>query len=373
VLSAILLAVSQVAIVYSQEARGYSLLLLLFIIASGAFITSFRSGSLLGFAAFVAAAAMMLYTHYYAVVALGGLLTYAVVARQRSKIPVLWWIAALAFVTLAYLPWLSSGVVASARENPDVGVDEALYARLASPLFALNWFNNGKLSGIREPAPWWAFGVGCILFTVPALMALRVVFGRRRYTKDRDSIMFVAISSALPVLCISSLGFFHIIYDIRHVSFAVAPYYLLVARGVSSVVSDGVRRVLCATILGYSALSLRADYFIPYKTDYREPLNVLARESRAGDCSIFGISDAVGSPVLYWNAYHHGRRAPTPIAPAQLSSASLCKRIWLVWDTGAFHSNARAYETTRETLALSHGRVSEWSFPAMELQLYVPR
>jgi hypothetical protein len=279
----------------------------------------------------------------------------------------------LAIVTVAYLPWLSSGVVASARQNPDAAVNEALFAGIASPLYALNWFNNGKMAGIREQAPWWAFAVGCILLTVPALMALRLAFVSGPDSRDRDSVTLLGLSSAVPVLCVSSLGFLHIIYDVRHVSFGVAPYYLLVARGVTSVTADGVRRVMCAAILGYSALSFRANYYIPYKANYREPMNVLAGESRAGDCSIFGVSKVATSRVLYWDAYHHSQPAPTPIGPDQLLSGSSCERIWLVWDTAAFHGDARAYATTRETLAQSHVLASEKSFRAMELQLYIRR
>jgi uncharacterized membrane protein len=61
-----LLAVSQLGIVYAQEARGYSLLLLLVVLMSGFYIRAFRHGRARDFVACAVAAVLAMYTHYYA-------------------------------------------------------------------------------------------------------------------------------------------------------------------------------------------------------------------------------------------------------------------------------------------------------------------
>jgi len=368
--ASLLLAVSQLGIIYSQEARAYSLLLFLFIVATAFFVRAFRSGNIRDFALFVVAAALMLYTHYYAVFALAGLLAYATVFRRGSMIRASWWIAALVIVTVAYLPWLTSGVVESAVRNPRGAVNNLLFARPASPLYALNWFNNGKVAGVRDQAPWWTFPLGCALFTAPALIAL---WSRGTLDRERRSVSLLALLTVVPVLGVLSLGVLHIIYDIRHVSFAVAPYYLLVARGITVVSPTSVRRLLVAGILGYSALSFRADYFIPYKENYRDPMKVLATQSRAGDCSIFGAPESKSSAALYWDAYYYGQAPPTPIRLDQPSSGSECKRVWLVWDKTWWQSDAQMHAALREKMANAYQPGPQWSFTGMDVQLYLPR
>lgn len=374
-----LLAISQLGIIYSQEARAYSLLLFLFIVASGFFVRAFRSGSIRDFALFVVTASLMLYTHYYAVFALAGLLIYALVFRRRSSISASWWMAALVVVTIAYLPWFASGVIESAVRNPRGAVDNRLFAHLASPLYALNWFNNGKLVGVRDQAPWWTFPLGCVLFTAPALIALRRP-GTARSTdtlgsldRERHSVSLLALLWVVPVLAVSSLGILHIIYDVRHVSFAVAPYYLLVARGITLVTPATLRRLLVVAILGYSALSFRADYFIPYKENYRDPMKVLATQSRAGDCSIFGASESKSTAGLYWDAYYHGQAPPEIIRLDEALSRSDCKRVWLVWDKTWWVSDAQTYSAFREEMANAYRPGPQWSFTGMDVLLYFPR
>ena len=113
-----LLAASQLGIVYGQEARAYSLLLLLAIVLCALFVRAFRSGSPRDFAFLVVAASVMMYVHYYAAWAVAALLVFAVIFRRQSAIPAVWWAAGLAVMLVAYMPWLTSGVIASAIGNP---------------------------------------------------------------------------------------------------------------------------------------------------------------------------------------------------------------------------------------------------------------
>lgn len=378
-LAALLLAISQLGIIYSQEARGYSLLVFLFAIASGFFVKAFRAGNISAFACFVATATLMLYVHYYAIFALGGFVIFALVFRARSSIPALWWVAAVGVIIVAYLPWLTSGVVESAVRNPQGAVSDQLFARLASPLRALNWFNNGKVAGVRDQAPWWTLPAGFVLFTVPVLLALRahlvkegVRLGAASDGSDReaDSVFLLAFLSVIPVVGVASLGVLHIIYDVRHVSFAIAPYYLLVARGITRVTPLMLRRLLVVAVVAYSALSFRADYFIPYKDDYRGAMRILATESRAGDCSVIPALKS-DSPSLYWDAYYHGHAPPTRVRLEKISSSVDCKRLWLVWDTAWWQSDPQTYAAFRQQVEAAYKPGRRWSFTGMDVQLYL--
>src|SRR5262245_36491280 len=375
-LASVLLAVSQIAIIFSQEARAYSMLILLYIVAVDAFTAAYHSGKVRDFVCFVVVSILMIYTHYYAIAGLAALLAFAFVRRRTSAIPKFWWLWGLATCAVAYLPWVVSGVIDSALRNPRAAVNDLVFAQLWSPLYALNWFNNGKVAGVRDTAPWWALLIGCALFTVPALASIwrtrRTHMDSSPHSEEKsDACLLLVMSCVLPVIAICSLGILHIIYDVRHVAFAVAPYYLLVARGIV-LTRMPFRGFLVGGILAYSALSLRADYFIPYKDDYRPPLRILATTSREGDCFFSGGATGEGPVPLYWDAYYHGQNLPFVIRPTD-SVATQCQRLWLIRDKAWWANDAASYAAFHEKLAKSHYVSTRWSFSSMDMQLYVRR
>jgi len=322
-----LLAVSQLGIVYSQEARGYSLLLLLVVLMIGWYVRAFRQGRARDFAACAVAALLAIYTHYYAGFAIAALLATEVVFRRQSAIPGRWWAIAAAGGVIAYLPWLMSGVLSSALHNPQGATDSRWSAPLLAPLYALNWFHSGKINGVRQAAPAVAALIGGVLYVVPAMFALRGFFDGR----DRPLTFALVAAVAVPALGVTTLGALHIVYDVRHISFALPPYLLLVARGLTMFSWRPLRAIWITALVGFTLLSLRADYFVPYKEDYRGALQIVSAQRRAGDCAVFSSPDGDSDGSFYWDAYHHDD-PPFPIeVPAP--SAPICQRTWLIWDT----------------------------------------
>jgi len=362
VIGALLLAISQLSVMYSQEARSYSMLLFLYIVTTACFVKAFGSGNLRDLALFVVAAALLLNTHYYAAFGVAALFVYAFWFRKRSPIRSSWWVAALVLMALAYVPWMFSGVIQAALRNPRGAVDNEHFADIASPLRALAWFNNGKVVGPRNSTPLWAILVGGVLFTVPAMLAVS--------TGEFSTIALLLLLSLVPLIAVPLLGVFHIIFAVRHVSFAAAPYYLLVARGILAG-PRSTQRLLIVAIVCFSAIALRAGYVVPYRDNYRDPINILARENRSGDCLIVGLKDS--TPVeLYWNAYYHGRALPTPVNLAAASSRSDCGRVWLLWDKAWWQDDARRYAAVREQMATAFRAGPSWSFSGMDVRLYLP-
>jgi len=174
----------------------------------------------------------------------------------------------------------------------------------------------------------------------------------------------------VPVFGVASLGALHIIYDVRHVSFAVAPYYLLVARGITGL-AILPRRVLIGLIAAYTTVSLRADYFIPYKQNYRDPMRILASESRPGDCLVLGVPQQASRVPVYWDAYYFGRTPPSPVDLNRVETAP-CNRIWVPWEKG-WTTSAGRYALVRQTLSTKYRRGPAWSFGGMDVDLYVPK
>jgi 4-amino-4-deoxy-L-arabinose transferase-like glycosyltransferase len=334
-LAAILLAVSQLGVMYSQEARPYAQLLFLVLCSSYLFIVALRERRALAWWGFVGSAVLAMYTHYHGVLAIGALLLFAAIYHKRYPLPRYWLIGGGLLSLVLYAPWLLSGVVgealSSAKTLPDAQ-PSWFTAHWWTLLSIINSFNNGRLFGFFASSPWWVFLVGGVLFTLPALMAftpLNAASGAGSGERlQRESLVLPALLWLLPMLVVFGLGVtMDVQYDVRYVAFCAAPYYILVARGIFQLNAPSARRFFALGILLFSVSALRANFLVPYKENYRDALAYLARHYQAGDYCLFVPH---GVP-LQWSIYH-GNYPPlhdTDLATV-LSDPAKFNRLWLV-------------------------------------------
>jgi hypothetical protein len=203
---------------------------------------------------------------------------------------------------------------------------------------------------------------GGVLFLAPALFALRGFAVRR----DRPLIFAQIAGVAIPTLGIVVLGTLHIVYDVRHISFALAPYLLLVARGITTFPHRWLQGVWIIAIVGFTLLSLRSDYFVPYKENYRDALQLVSAQRREGDCVVFSAPDGDSYGAFYWDAYHHDD-PPWPIASPP-PSPNICQRTWLIWDEMWWNAGPGKPETV-----MPGTPIGRWPFAGVEVRLYEGR
>src|SRR5208337_5233181 len=107
--------------------------------------------------------------------------------------------------------------------------------------------------------------------------------------------------------------------------------YILVARGISTMRSAAVRWAFIAFLLAYSVRSLRANYFIPYKEDYKGALASMAHDYRPGDCAVVAPPWEERQARWAWSIYEGDQQEPRVIPlDSALSSAAECRRVWLI-------------------------------------------
>lgn len=340
-ISALLLTVSQLGVAYSQEARPYSLLLLLSILAAYLFASALRLRNRLWWCAFVACAVLLMYTHYYAAFILIALCLAGILCRKRYPIPPAWWAWGLVVAALCYTPWLLSGAIQSmlARSGGTAhpGQVSSLSVRWYTPIAILNWFNNGKVLGFHASSPWWTYLLGGFLFSVPAVLAIKEPFrskasreGGRRHT---ESIVFVCLLCVFPLLSVLAIGLIATFYNIRFTVFVVGFYYVLVARGIAALRPGLLRYGLLVLLSAYSLYALRAMYFVPYKENNRDAVAYVASAYTDSDCVIFWPEQRGGGPSIYWQVYqwrHPGIRV-RDLSGIRAERAD-CRRVWLVVD-----------------------------------------
>ena len=102
----------------------------------------------------------------------------------------------------------------------------------------------------------------------------------------RDSAVFLLLLSALPLVIALAIGLVIRFYEYRYLSFCVAPYYVLIARGMTSFRIRAAAPLLACAALFYSGFALRANYLVPHKENFRDSTTYLAAHSQPGDCYV---------------------------------------------------------------------------------------
>lgn len=376
-LAALLMGTSQLAIMFSQEARPYAQMHFLSLLSAYLFLRAFREGRALYWWSFVGASTVMLYTNYFGVFLIAALLVVAVVYRQRSQLR-LWWVFAGAVAGLVlYSPWLTSGVAHEAIKPGRVTGGTAEYSAVHwwTFLSILNSFNNGKPAGLRSDSPWWAFVVGGLLFTLPLLLLLKKLLATEPQSaaadRDREDIVITAILFLLPICLILLCGkAAHIPYNVRYVSFCAAFYYVLVARAILEIPLSAARWALVALILVYSANALRSNYFMRWKENWDAAFAYVEANRQPGDCGAFPPDFRV--LLQPWTVTQAGRPSFDIISQQSLAAgAPGCNRLWEV--TAAPRDDWRQwneYKKNSDPIPASFGKIAEQRFYAVHVALY---
>jgi 4-amino-4-deoxy-L-arabinose transferase-like glycosyltransferase len=372
-----LLAISHLGVYYSQEARPYMLMLLWNALCVYLFLRALRERRLLFWWGFVACAILAMYTHYYSIFPLLCLAGFAVAQRKTWSVPWTWWLAGAAVCVVSYLPWLASGVVAEVRGSAKLalaGIEAGV--RWETLPGTVNWFNNGKVFGARPGSPWWSLPLGGLLFTVPALLALRpLLWFQEEERQDRPLLLLTGLLWLLPMLAVLGVSaVFRIQYYPRYLLFSLPPYYILVARGLANIQSPARLGGVLAAILMFSTLALRAHYTVPFKGDTEAGVAFLATGYRTGDCCCFLSYRGHNRRLRQWDIYRkNGPQIDQATVEDAASDTRRCRRLWFV-----FYRNAVTpfgdglYAATRRKIEGTHRLLLERKFEKVWLNLYVP-
>jgi 4-amino-4-deoxy-L-arabinose transferase-like glycosyltransferase len=338
-LASLLMAVSQLGIMYSQEARPYAMAVCLSACAIYCYCRAWRERRWLAWCGFIAFAILMLYTQYFTGLLVAGMFVYNIFQRKQFRIPALWWLVAGVAVVIAFAPWLTSGIIDSALRSqktslksqpPWFAVDRYTYIR------DLNVFNNGDVDTLTNFNYRRKFLLaGLLLFSVPALLALRPLVSRRTAPAggfpEGKSLALLAILWLAPHLVLIAMGSLGMQYHVRYVLFCIVPYYVLAAKGITTIPIPAVRAVWVVEIILFSCFALRVNYFRPYKENYRDALLHVALLQQPGDCMVYFPNPNTDLPSREWTVYLSARTPPRIIAPERIGSdAGDCGRVWFV-------------------------------------------
>ena len=375
VVASLLLATSQLGVMYGQEARPYAQFHFLTLLAAYLFVRAMREGRDRLWWSFVGTSVLMLYTDYFSLYLIVALLALPLVFRRFSGLRPSLVVNGIVLIAASYLPWMASGIFGAATHSDKTFMGKEPYAAVHwyTLLSIVNWFNNGKPAGLRADSPPWTYIVGGLLFCAPlALLLWKLVRKDGPSTlPDRKNVFAVGILCLLPVLLTLLAGtILHIPYNVRYVTFCAGFYYLLVACALVSLPSSVLRWGIVALILIYSANALRANYFMRWKEYWTEAFAYVEENRQPADCGFFPPDLAIPPQ---WPVTQAGRPSFRVISLAQFPPAtSECPRVWEVsWaprdDFRWLVEHQAKYESA---LAMTYDRTLEKRFFGVRLTLY---
>jgi mannosyltransferase len=355
-IAALLLCVHTFHIRYSQEARAYSLLMLLAVLSSLFFLRSLEEPSRRNWAAYIAVSTLMVYAQVFGGWVLlaqwSSLLLRLLLRRKRGEIPsqiggpiyrrqflfsaaaICFLIAPLAFCLLfvsdrSQLAWLTKP---STRD---------LYN------FCLALSGDGGLTLL----------IAILALLSAAVAAVLIHRGSRPDSLNLWKHWFLLLWLILPPVSLLVISLRWPVFEARFLIVCIPPLLLLVANGLSQVRS---RILFSAALMILIALSLVGvnSYFRGRNTnqfsdDWRDATRYLLSQARSGDAVLFTYSEEKLAFDEYQSRFHATRapiheypeetdaellmRRPSRLNPELLDGiVTGCRRIWVI---SAFRSD----------------------------------
>ncbi len=359
-LAALLLSVNAANVAYAQEARGYSLLVLLCTLSLWFFLRIGDSGK--GNAAgYVVVSALAVYVHFFAVFFLFAqwisLLWLRRNAERWKKFVLPVWLTLL-FISpaLYYMAFQRSAQLAWVP------------ATKASDLLQLLYFLVADLGTFRKAL--------ALIYVLCCGVALRGALLERGPSEDRWRLLVPAWCLVLPVAILFPVSFLYPLFLPRYFLICLPPLVVLAAAGLAKIRPASLRLAVCVLIVGLSAFSLRWYYAQP-KDDWRGLSEYLLQRVETGDL-IVGCPPGADWPVRYYAGKLATAASPNftylepdpfieDIESHRTSGKPLpSSRLWIVaWGDRPESKSVRA------AVAPDYRRVEEKKFPnTLTVELY---
>ena len=275
---ATLLAVSPLAVYYSQEVRMYAMVTALGLVAVYAY--TFRN-----FWLYAAAGLATLYTQYLGIAILAAVNLHALIFLTRQRRTWLEWAAANAIIAIGFLPWLPTFL------------DQQTHALNESPRTALGLATQTLTAYGGGVAQSDVFLWAGVLLVVLALVG---VASSRRW----DALSLAALLWIVPLGLVIALGFRSGLFEIRYLVVGLPGLCLLAAVGITHLVPRPLVIAPLGLAVAPAAMALSAQYFDPAlaRDDYRGLVAAIERDASSNDAILL----VAPNQVEIFGYYYHG-------------------------------------------------------------------
>lgn len=348
-MAALIVALSPIHVWYSQEARMYSLQILLGLASTLFFVRAWQERRARDVILYVLFSAMGLFTHLATAFLLAAQGLFAIGASVRDRKKLAAWIGVQAVIVLAFTPWLLNSI---RTHNPANATFNIGYQRAPSVLeiaYGFYAFSVGfslgpsvaelhQSSALRATAEHWpAISLAALVFGALAILGL-VHAGKT----SRWAFWLLLAHLAVPTGLAAALSLLPgIPLNPRYMLVALIPYWIVLALGAQTCMRARVLRAVPAVALLLVGLSLHNHYFeAAYaKQDMRSAVALLNERAKPGDVIIIS-SVEVGGPFISYFKRHDvpylgyppraGFVDPADLSPDMDGILRHKKRAWLI-------------------------------------------
>jgi hypothetical protein len=367
--------------VYSQETRGYSMLFALAIAAGWLIdvaLVQRRAWAWYGFCAVSAALAL---THYHALWVLIALWAIALSGPLLGlpALPVRWWVVGVLLCLVLVLPWLIGGGLSGLFVTREKLGEMPSFLRVSGRTFydVVGAYDNARWTDLVGAPTSRPRHVGLVLYTLPALLAvwpvLLLLARRRALGRSEQGVIVLGVTAVLAMTGPVAIAMLvpGVPYDIRYTSPGIGFYCGLVAIGAMRLRPNGLRWTAIALMLAFALVSLRTNYFTPYKENWRDSLAWLAADVRAGDVTIFVPQ---GRSPTTWFVYNPHRPPPVHVPVEEvLERTSAHGRVWLFAYGRTLYAASKGREAAAELERNGYTRVDRREYHWMDVSIWERR
>jgi mannosyltransferase len=383
-LSALLLAFSAYSIRYAQEARSYSLFLLLAILSSGFFITTVHEKSRASRIGYVITSVLAVYAHLYALLLIAAQWLSIRTGKKDESLP---------HARSLRRAWLWIGLAST----------PIIVFAAKTGAGPIRWIPKPRLHDLLRFAEQLAGNDGSVLLILYVAATVTAFLGlSKQHVESRDQetlfslhrwqLRFLLIWLLFPIVFVLLLSRGRPLFLGRYFIFCLPPFLILAANGLLK-----LRKILFLAVAIIILLSLQGT-FAYYNHDFdlvrdgsEAATNYILDHSKPGDAILFHIAEArvpyefflsvrettgtVEGPEIVYPRHRdqldYRDFTGKPSMDLVNSISEKYSRVWLVLMSNevAGHPDATTV-TVNQALQQSFVEVEEAQFPQIELKLY---
>ena len=370
-LSALILAISPFHVHYSQEARPYSLLMLLSLVSIYYFIIFLKSNKKKDIIVYILTTLIGAYTHHFIFFLLIFQNIYFFIYNIKNKKLVKIWLISqctIALVFLLYSPHFLKHIILGMNGGfTYLNQHFSLFSIIKTAyvfILDFSFINADYCIPCFYVNPFIIFLTG-VVFLLLIFLGIKNLFFYEKSFKEfiykNEKLIFLILYLTMPILLFYIISFVIPLFQVRYVIYSSAPLYILVSRGISGF-KKRIKLALIVLLLFLFSFVLYGYYDDVTKEQWRETSNFIDKYSKENDVIIYPHSIFVFD---YYNIKIDKKRltpnpllntpGPTEIYGEPLNPKDMDKitsnynRVWLVlpptWELRDYKEGTNEFKT----------------------------
>ena len=309
-ISSFLFSISPFTIWYSQEARQYSLLILLVILSSFFFVKFMRKESKVSLISYIITSFFMLYTHSHAIfVYFTQILYFLLLSKHRKKV---------IFLLLPFLLWLPYFFHLLKIINKPF-VKWLPYSTWLTPFLIFYNFTFGPYNIIPKMVSFFGYWLFLIVFTIGSY---------KLYRKDRKDFLFFLFFIPYVLVILTSLKI-PLIFEGKRFLSIILPFYFLIIAWKLRKFSPLLRSLFLLSITFFLIFPLKFSYTHIQKREWKKSAIFLMKKVSPED-ALFSIGMR-GEFLSYYGFKPHILKFPERVTNKIVEKEiKKYKRIWII-------------------------------------------